>query len=145
MAFYAVTGQCVDGPKAWIGPGGVLCWKPLGKGELLHSHIHLSMLACIEGGKRLCRIVSEEFSLIAALVVSELMTVLLYLWSLKFLFVSYAVAAKRSGILLTVVSGWLFFGEHIRDKIAHILLMIAGMMLIVLAPDMHYNLHLRHP
>ena len=70
---------------------------------------------------------------------------LLYLWSLKLLFVSYAVAAKRSGILLSVLSGWLFFGEHIRDKIVYILLMVAGMMLIVLAPDMRYNLHLRNP
>lgn len=74
-----------------------------------------------------------------------MLTVLLYLWSLKFLFVSYAVAAKRCGILLSVLSGWLFFGEHIRDKLAYILLMMAGMLLIVLAPDMGYNLHLRRP
>jgi drug/metabolite transporter (DMT)-like permease len=79
------------------------------------------------------------------LAVTELLTVLLYLWSLKFLFVSYAVAAKRTGILLSVVSGWLFFGEQIRDKIVHILIMVAGMLLIVLAPDLRYNMHLRHP
>lgn len=87
---------------------------------------------------------SDHFLLIAALTASELLTVLLYLWSLKLLFVSYAVAAKRSGILLSVVSGWLFFGERIRDKIGYILLMVSGMLLIVLAPDMGYNLHLRN-
>lgn len=92
-----------------------------------------------------CRIISEHFLLVAAIVASELLTVLLYLWALKFLFVSYVVAAKRFGILLSVISGSVFFGEHIRDKIAYILLMMGGMLLIVLAPDMKYNLHLRHP
>ena len=87
----------------------------------------------------------EQLHIVMAMVAAELLTVLLYLWSLKLLFVSYAVAAKRSGILLSVISGWLFFGERIRDKIVYILLMVAGMMMIVLAPDMRYNLHLRQP
>lgn len=88
---------------------------------------------------------TDEFPLIAGLVGCELMTVLLYLWSLKLLFVSYAVAAKRTGILLSVISGWLFFGEQIKDKILYVLLMMMGMMLIVLAPDIGYNKHLSHP
>jgi drug/metabolite transporter (DMT)-like permease len=92
-----------------------------------------------------CRIISDHFLLVSGIVAMELLTVLLYLWSLKFLFVSYAVAAKRSGILLSVISGSVFFGERIRDKLAYILLMMGGMLLIVLAPDMKYNLHLRHP
>lgn len=81
----------------------------------------------------------------AGIVGLELLTVILYLSSLKFLFVSYAVAAKRSGILLSVLSGWLFFGENIRDKIVLCLLMVGGMLLVVLAPDMSYNTHLRKP
>jgi drug/metabolite transporter (DMT)-like permease len=92
-----------------------------------------------------CRIIRDHFVLVVGIVAAELLTVLLYLWALKFLFVSYVVAAKRSGILLSVVSGWLFFGERIRDKIGYIFVMIAGMLLIVLAPDMRYNLHLRNP
>jgi uncharacterized membrane protein len=92
-----------------------------------------------------CRLLCDEFTLLSGLVGSELLTVLLYLWSLKFLFVSYAVAAKRTGILLSVLSGWMFFGEHIKDKILYILLMLAGMMMIVLAPDIRYNRHLSRP
>jgi drug/metabolite transporter (DMT)-like permease len=94
---------------------------------------------------RLCRLLTDEFPLIIGLTAAELMTVLLYLWSLKLLFVSYAVAAKRTGILLSVLSGWLFFGEQIKDKILYVLLMMVGMMLIVLAPDIGYNKHLSHP
>jgi len=86
-----------------------------------------------------------QFPLMAGLIGLELLTVILYLSSLKYLFVSYAVAAKRSGILLSVLSGWLLFGETIRDKIVYVMLMMAGMMMIVLAPDMSYNTHLRNP
>lgn len=91
------------------------------------------------------RLVYEQFWLLIGLAACELLTVLLYLWSLEYLFVSYAVAAKRSGILLSVLSGWLFFGEHIRDKIMYIGLMLVGMMMIVLAPEVKYNAHLRRP
>lgn len=87
----------------------------------------------------------EEWSLLGGLCCAELLTVLLYLWSLKYLFVSYAVAAKRSGILLSCMCGWLFFGETIRDKLAYICIMMLGMLLIVLAPEHGYNKHLRHP
>lgn len=80
----------------------------------------------------------------ASLIGLELLTVILYLSSLQFLFVSYAVAAKRSGILLSVLSGWILFGENIRDKIVYVMLMMAGMMLIVFAPDMAYNTHVRN-
>eukprot|EP00892_Ulva_mutabilis_P003020 jgi/Ulvmu1/12719/UM095_0023.1 len=91
------------------------------------------------------RLLYTQFPLMAGLVGLELLTVILYLSSLKFLFVSYAVAAKRSGILLSVLSGWLLFGENIRDKIVYVMLMMAGMLMIVLAPDMSYNTHLRNP
>lgn len=85
-----------------------------------------------------------QFPLMASLIGLELLTVILYLSSLQFLFVSYAVAAKRSGILLSVLSGWILFGENIRDKIVYVMLMMAGMMLIVFAPDMAYNTHVRN-
>ena len=92
-----------------------------------------------------CRLIYEDFWLLMGLCVSELLTVLLYLWSLKYLFVSYAVAAKRSGILLSCICGWLFFGETIRDKMPYIGIMMGGMLMIVLAPEHSYNKHLRHP
>lgn len=91
------------------------------------------------------RLLHEHLPLVSGLAATELLTVLLYLFALKFLFVSYAVAAKRSGILLSVLAGWLFFGERIRDKLPYVCLMLAGMLLIVLAPDLRYNAHLRHP
>eukprot|EP01025_Chloroclados_australasicus_P022967 TRINITY_DN23491_c3_g1_i1.p1 TRINITY_DN23491_c3_g1~~TRINITY_DN23491_c3_g1_i1.p1 ORF type:complete len:201 (+),score=16.54 TRINITY_DN23491_c3_g1_i1:43-603(+) len=90
------------------------------------------------------RLLSAHCGLMLGLVGTELLTVLLYLWSLRYLFVSYAVAAKRTGILLSVLIGWIFFGEQIREKLPYIMLMLGGMLMIVLAPDMRYNAHLMH-
>lgn len=68
----------------------------------------MSVCASCDMAEGECRWVYEEFWLLIAVTVSELATVLLYLWSLKFLFASYAVAAKRSGILVSVLAGWAY-------------------------------------
>eukprot|EP01025_Chloroclados_australasicus_P033283 TRINITY_DN33897_c0_g2_i1.p2 TRINITY_DN33897_c0_g2~~TRINITY_DN33897_c0_g2_i1.p2 ORF type:complete len:152 (+),score=4.57 TRINITY_DN33897_c0_g2_i1:3-458(+) len=66
---------------------------------------------------------------------SELSTVYFYLQSMNFLLVSYAVAVKRSGILLSVIFGSVFFKENILKRLPYIVIMVSGMMLIVFAPD----------
>ena len=55
------------------------------------------------------------------------------LTALDHLFVSYAIAAKRSGILLSVLGGAVFFKESIWDRLPYVLLMLLGMMLILLS------------
>jgi multidrug transporter EmrE-like cation transporter len=47
--------------------------------------------------------------------------------------VSYAIAAKRSGILLSVLSGAVFFKESIRDRLPYVMVMLLGMTLILLS------------
>ena len=65
----------------------------------------------------------------------ELYTMFAYLYSLEYLFTSYAVAAKRSGILLSVLGGAIFFNEPIRDRLPYIFVIIIGMMCIILADE----------
>ena len=58
-----------------------------------------------------------------------------YLHSLEHLFTSYAVAAKRSGILLSVLGGAIMFKEPIGDRLPYVFVIIIGMMCIILADE----------
>ncbi len=48
---------------------------------------------------------------------------------------SYAVAVKRCGILFSVLSGRVFFGEPIGTRLPYILLMLMGGLMILLDPS----------
>ncbi len=56
-----------------------------------------------------------------------------FLQSLNYIFTSYAVAAKRTSILASVVGGALFFKEPIARRLPYIFIMFIGMALILLA------------
>ena len=60
----------------------------------------------------------KTFSILFGMGLCELYTMFAYLYSLEYLFTSYAVAAKRSGILLSVLGGAIFFSEPIRGSFA---------------------------
>eukprot|EP00854_Cymbomonas_tetramitiformis_P001436 gene1436-2057_t len=47
--------------------------------------------------------------------------------SLEYVLVSYAIAAKRSGIMLSVICGAVFFNETIMHRLPYIVLMLLGM------------------
>ncbi|GLJ45203.1 hypothetical protein SUGI_0951480 [Cryptomeria japonica] len=71
----------------------------------------------------------------AFLIVSffEVVAFICYLKSLESLLVSYAIAAKRSNVLLSVIVGRVVFKEKIWKKLPFVILMVVGMILIVLA------------
>ncbi|KAK3282994.1 hypothetical protein CYMTET_9293 [Cymbomonas tetramitiformis] len=73
------------------------------------------------------------FPLLTAISLMELATLLLYLKSLEYVLVSYAIAAKRSGIMLSVICGAVFFNETIMHRLPYIVLMLLGMVLILFA------------
>ena len=77
----------------------------------------------------------KTFSILFGMGLCELYTMFAYLYSLEYLFTSYAVAAKRSGILLSVLGGAIFFSEPIRDRLPYIFVIIIGMMCIILADE----------
>jgi drug/metabolite transporter (DMT)-like permease len=56
-----------------------------------------------------------------------------FLQALNYIFTSYAVAAKRTSILASVVGGALFFKEPIAKRLPFIFVMFFGMALILLA------------
>ena len=56
-----------------------------------------------------------------------------YVEALDHLFVSYAIAAKRSGILLSVLGGAVFFKESIYERLPYVMVMLFGMTLILLS------------
>ena len=56
-----------------------------------------------------------------------------FLQSLNYIFTSYAVAAKRTSILASVVGGALFFKEPIARRLPYIFIMFIGMALILIA------------
>jgi multidrug transporter EmrE-like cation transporter len=49
--------------------------------------------------------------------------------------VSYAVAAKRSGIVVSVLVGALVFNEDILNRLPYVLLMFCGMLLIIFSEE----------
>lgn len=65
--------------------------------------------------------------------VFEIVAFICYLKSLETLLVSYAIAAKRSNVLLSVIVGRVVFKEKIWKKLPFVILMVAGMVLIILA------------
>ena len=77
----------------------------------------------------------KTLSIIFGMGLCELYTVVAYLHSLEHLFTSYAVAAKRSGILLSVLGGAIMFKEPIGDRLPYVFVIIIGMMCIILADE----------
>ena len=76
---------------------------------------------------------SENAPLLFATAVLEMYTMSAYLMALDHLFVSYAIAAKRSGILLSVLSGALFFREKISNRLPYVAVILVGMTMVLLA------------
>ena len=89
------------------------------------------------------RNIFKAFPMLLLLSVVELYTVIAYLKALDHLFVSYAIAAKRSGILLSVIGGAVFFKESIAERLPYISIMMIGMLLIILQ-DADTNPHQHH-
>jgi hypothetical protein len=63
----------------------------------------------------------------------ECVAIICYLKSLETLLVSYAIAAKRSNVLLSVLVGHLIFKERIWKRLPYVVLMVGGMVLILFA------------
>ncbi|NLB35477.1 MAG: EamA family transporter [Elusimicrobia bacterium] len=59
------------------------------------------------------------------------LTVLFQMIALEVAFVSYVIAIKRSGMIVTLIFGWLFFAEEIDFyRIAGTLMMVSGVIII---------------
>ena len=86
-----------------------------------------------QGLSKSLRTFTSTFGFLLILAVLEMYTVAAYLKALDHLFVSYAIAAKRSGILLSVLSGAVFFKESIVERLPYIMIMLFGMTLILLS------------
>ena len=56
-----------------------------------------------------------------------------FLEALNYIFTSYAVAAKRTSILASVIGGAVFFNEPIARRMPYVVIMFLGMALILLA------------
>ena len=56
-----------------------------------------------------------------------------FLNAINYIFTSYAVAAKRTSILASVVGGAVFFKEPIARRLPYIFIMFIGMALVLLA------------
>lgn len=56
-----------------------------------------------------------------------------FLEALNYIFTSYAVAAKRTSILASVIGGAVFFNESIAQRLPYVVIMFIGMALILLA------------
>ena len=87
------------------------------------------------GARNVARAFTENVLLLFGLASLELYTMAAYLMALDHLYVSYAIAAKRSGILLSVVAGALFFDEKIAKRLPYVLVILVGMTLVLLAGD----------
>ena len=94
-----------------------------------------ALAATRRGARNVARAFTENLPLLFALASLELYTMTAYLMALDHLYVSYAIAAKRSGILLSVVAGALFFDEAIAERLPHVLVILFGMTLVLLAGD----------
>jgi len=87
------------------------------------------------GARNVMRAFTENVALLFGLASLEMYTMTAYLMALDHLYVSYAIAAKRSGILLSVVGGALFFDENIAKRLPYVLVILVGMTLVLLAGD----------
>ena len=87
------------------------------------------------GARNVIRAFTENVALLFGLASLEMYTMTAYLMALDHLYVSYAIAAKRSGILLSVVGGALFFDEKIAKRLPYVLVILVGMTLVLLAGD----------
>lgn len=76
---------------------------------------------------------TQNIPLLFGLAALEMYTMTAYLKALDHLFVSYAIAAKRSGILLSVLAGALFFNENIKNRLPYVLIILAGMTLVLVS------------
>ena len=85
------------------------------------------------GARNVMRAFTENVALLFGLASLEMYTMTAYLMALDHLYVSYAIAAKRSGILLSVVGGALFFDEKIAKRLPYVLVILVGMTLVLLA------------
>ena len=85
------------------------------------------------GARRAGEVFVENAGLLLALAIGEMYTMAAYLMALDHLFVSYAIAAKRSGILLSVLGGAVFFKESIRDRLPYVCVILVGMVLVLLS------------
>jgi hypothetical protein len=66
--------------------------------------------------------------------ICECVAIIYYLKSLETLLVSYAIAAKRSNVLLSVLVGHVIFKERICKRLPYVFLMdVGGMVLIIFA------------
>eukprot|EP00250_Pteridium_aquilinum_P017678 c23735_g1_i1 orf=631-1788(+) len=74
-----------------------------------------------------------QFHVLFTISLFEVLAFVCYLKSLETLLVAYAIAAKRSNVLITVFIGRLVFKEKILRRLPFILLMVGGMVLIVFA------------
>lgn len=77
----------------------------------------------------------KTFLILFGMGICELYTIFAYLKSLEHLFTSYAVAAKRSGILLSVLGGAIMFKEPIGDRLPYVLVIIIGMIFIIFSDE----------
>lgn len=75
----------------------------------------------------------HRFPAFVTISVFEIVAFICFLKSLETLLVSYAIAAKRSNVLLSVIVGRVVFKEKIWKKLPFVILMVAGMVLIILA------------
>ena len=83
-------------------------------------------------GANVMRAFTENVALLFGLASLEMYTMTAYLMALDHLYVSYAIAAKRSGILLSV-GGGAFFDEKIAKRLPYVLVILVGMTLVLLA------------
>ena len=87
------------------------------------------------GARNVMRAFTENVPLLFGLASLEMYTMTAYLMALDHLYVSYAIAAKRSGILVSVVAGALVFHEKIANRLPYVLVILFGMTLVLLAGD----------
>jgi uncharacterized membrane protein len=93
----------------------------------------IAFLTAKQGVGKSLRTFSSAAGFLFVLAVLEMYTVAAYLKALDHLFVSYAIAAKRSGILLSVLGGAVFFKESIYERLPYVMVMLFGMTLILLS------------
>ncbi|CAK9194797.1 unnamed protein product [Sphagnum troendelagicum] len=75
----------------------------------------------------------SHFPTMVTISICECVAIICYLKSLETLLVSYAIAAKRSNVLLSVLVGHVIFKERICKRLPYVFLMVGGMVLIVFA------------
>ena len=74
---------------------------------------------------------------IALIGLLDIASMFAFLEALNYIFTSYAVAAKRTSILASVLGSAVFFKEPIARRLPYVMIMFAGMALILLADAKH--------